>query len=287
MKNAAETYGTARLGEKIYAARVENDGVRWKVTSFLTSDDDLKAENLGSGRLFFGVDSRLAIIKKIQIKQHSTIDASRIAQFEMTQALLESPEHFYFDTLPLESKNDFRRFMSIAYHRKEIDRLMDVYSQDLRRPSGFMLNAVALTRGYATFCRLEPGELQVLVDIEADMVTLAIIHRERLYGIGRLEMMPGERISSDIAGKLASEFKLTLSYHLSELFQDGITVPLSRIILSGYHARDDILAAALGEQFSAEVTLPHFHDGYFQLASDATDRYSPEQFLIPLGLAVE
>jgi len=287
VKNASETYGVARLGGRIFAARIENDGIRWKVTSLLTSDDNLTGENLGSGRLFFGVDTRLAVVKKIQIKNNSPIEASDIARFEMAQSLLDDPDRFYFDTLPLESNNGYKRFMSIAYHRDQIDELIDMYQEKLRKPSGFKLDAVALANGYNTFCRIDRGELQVLADIETDMVTLAILNQGKLYGINRLESVPGEEISSDSARKLASEFKLTLSYHQAELFQDGITVPLSRIILSGRHARDEFLTAALKDQFSTEISLPHFHDGYFEPASDTIDRYHPEQFLIPLGLGVE
>ena len=287
MKNASETYGAARLGGRIFAARIENDGARRKVTSLLISDDNLTGEKLGSGRLFFGVDTRLAVVKKIRIKNNSSIEASDIARFEMAQSLLDDPDRFYFDTLPLEGDNGFKRFMSIAYHRSEIDRLIDMYQEKLRKPSGFKLDAVALANGYNAFCQADRGELQVLVDIETDMIVMAILHRGKLYGVSRLELSPGEEITSGSARKIASEFKLTLSYHLAELFQDGITVPLSRIILSGRHARDEFLTGALKDRFSTEISLPQFNEGYFEPAAETIERYHPEQFLIPLGLGVE
>ncbi len=287
MKNASETYGVAELGGKILAARVENDGVRRKVTSLQTADEKFDNESLASGRLFFGVDARLAVVKKIKVSKPSEIEADEIARFEMAQSLLEEPGAYYFDNLPLAGDNGTQKFMSIAYHRQEIDRLIEDYRKKLRQPSGFKLNAIALARGYETFCRLDPGELQVLADIETDFIILVILHRGRLYGIGRLETAPGETISPAVASKLAAEFKLTLSYHLAELFQDGITVPVSRIVLSGALARDELLTAALKDRFPAEITLPHFHQGYFQPSDETTEDLHPEEFLIPLGLAVE
>lgn len=287
MKNASERYGAAELGDKLFATRVEHDGVRPKVTSLLTSDDSPDSESLGSGRLFFGVDTRLAVVKKIQVKKYSSIEAAEIARFEMAHSLLEEADNYYFDTLPLENGNGFRRFMSIAYHRREIDRMIESYSENLRKPSGFKLNAVALASGFSAFCRIDPGELQVLADFGPDIVLMAVLHRDKLYSVNYLEIEPSREISSGAARKLAAEFKLTLSYHLAELFQDGITVPLSRIILSGLHARNELLTAALNDQFPAEITLPQFNGGYFQLDSEIDQPYPLEQFLIPLGLAVE
>ncbi len=287
MKNASETYGAAVLGGTLHAARVENDGARTIVTRLMTSDDNVNGDTLESGRLFFGVDSSLAVVKKIQIKKSPSADAIEMARFELAQSLLDPPDSFYFDILPLNGRDGFQRFLSIAYHKAEINRLIESYQATLRKPSGFKLHAAALADGYLTFCRREPGELQVIIDVEADSVTLAILYRDKLFGAGSLESIPGETMSSAIAKKLAAEFKLMLSFDLSELFQAGITVPVSRIILSGRHAADELLIAALRERFGTPIARPKFNEGYFQPVSETIDRYSPERFLIPLGLALE
>jgi hypothetical protein len=227
------------------------------------------------------------VTKKIKVGQHSSADSAEIARFEMSRSLLDPTDQFYFDTVTINEKNSSDCYMSVAYHRDEIDRLVQIYQEKLGQPSGFKLDAVALAAGYRTFCRIDPGELKVLANVETDIVTLAILHHGELYSVGRLETAPGEKISEDAAIKLAAEFRITLDYHLGELYQEGITIPISRIVLSGRHACEDNLIIALMEQFSAEIALPHFHEGYFQPASDTIDRYRPEQFLIPLGLAVE
>ncbi len=275
------------LGGTLCAARVENDGARMVVTRLMTSADGVNGDTLDSGRLFFGVDSSRAVVKKIQIKKSPSTDAIEMARFELAQSLLDPPDSFYFDILPLNGRDGFQRFLSIAYHKTEIDRLIASYQAMLRKPSGFKLHAAALADGYRTFCRREPGDLQVLIDVEPDMVTLAILYQDKLYGAGSLESVPGDSISSAIARKLAAEFKLMLSFDLSELFQAGITVPVSHIVLSGKHAADELLMTALRERFSTPITRPTFNDGYFQPASETIDRYRPEQFLIPLGLALE
>ena len=287
MKTASETYGAASFAGKLHLARVENDGARSRVTALVTTDDNLHGDGLNGGRLFFGVDNRLAVVKKIQIRQNPGFDAIEMARFEIAQSLLDPPEAFYFDTLPLENRNGYLRYLTIAYHREEIDRLIEFYQEKLRKPSGFKLHAAALVDGYKAFCRREPGDLQVLADVQSDMVTAAIVYKDKLHAAMRLETTPGETISSISAKKLAAELKLTLSFNLAELFAEGITVPISRMILSGRHARDQMIQTALKDQFPSDITLPHFNEGYFQPVSEIIGRYPPERFLIPLGLAVE
>jgi Tfp pilus assembly PilM family ATPase len=287
MKNASEIYGAAMLGGKLYAVRTEHDGARRRVTALMTSDDNLNGNTLDSGRLFFAVDGPLAVVKKITVRQNNNIQASDIAEFELAQSLLESAERFYFDTFPMNAHDGFRQFLAVAYHKNQVDHLIEFYQASLRKPSGFKLDAVALADGFKAFCRSEPGDLHVVVDIENDRTILAILYRERLCAVDRLESALGTDVSSTTARKFAAELKLKLSFHLSELFQDGITVPLSRIVLAGRHARDQLLTAALGEYFTTAIVLPQFHAGYFQPASATLERHHPEEFLIPLGLAVE
>ncbi len=287
MKNASETYGAARLGQKILTARVENDGTRLKVTSLLTSDDDINGDMLDNGRLFFNINERMAVVKKIKVRQSSIIEAARIAQFELTQSLLDPVDLFYFDNLPLDNRNGHRRYLSIAYHRPVVDKIIETFQKQLRKPSGFKLDAVAMTDGYLSFCRVEQGELQALINVESDIATIAFLYKKKLESVNRMEIHLDDDIGIDKAKKFALDLKMTISYQLAELFTDGITVPLSRLILSGKHAGNDLLQAALKEQFSVDVTLPSFHEGYFDPVEKTLDKYRPELFLIPLGLAVE
>lgn len=286
MKNASETYGVATLGGKLRAARVVNDGARIHVTGLLTSDDTINGDTIDSGQLIFGVDNSLAVIKKILIKKTPSADAVQLATFEMAQSLLDPPDSFYYDILPLNGKDGYRRFLSIAYHKREIDRLDESFARQLRKPSGFKLQAAALVDGYNFFCRKEPGDLQAIINIESDTVTLAVMYKCKLYAARNLETAPGDEITPEIARKLAAEFKLILGYDLAELFQDGITVPLSRITVSGQHARNETIISSLAERFTVRIDCPHFEDGYFHPASDTINRYRPEHFLIPMGLAV-
>jgi len=286
VKNASETYGAAILGGKLHAARVVNDGARSRVTGLMTADDNVNGDTIDSGRLIFGVDTSLAVVKKILIKKTPSADAAELARFEMAHSLLDPPDSFYYDILPLNGQDGFRRFLSIAYHKEEIDRLTESYAQRLRRPSGFKLHAAALVNGRNAFCRPEPGDLQALIDIETDTAAVAVMYKDKLCAARNLETVPGDDIAPTTAKKLAAEFKLMLSFDLSELFQDGITVPLSRITVSGRHARDEAIMTALAERFTVRIARPHFNERHFQPASDTIERYHPERFLIPMGLAL-
>ncbi|MDD4050645.1 MAG: hypothetical protein PHR28_01935 [candidate division Zixibacteria bacterium] len=283
MKNAWETYGAARSGGKLLAVRVENDGARLLVTSLLSSGNHLDHDNLDSGRLFFAVDERLAVVKKVRVRKTSLLETAELVRFELTQTLLDSPESFYFDSLPLDEIEGYRHFLAIAYHRREIDACIDDYSRLLRKPSGFKLDSVALAAGYLTFCRVEPGDLQILLDIGPENVTIAMLHNGRLCSIGRMDAPFASGVTIPEANRLGAELKMKLGYLLAELFDEGITVPVARVILSGPFAHDELLTAALAEHTTAEITRPDFHKGYFQ--PDAAGARL-EEFLIPLGLAV-
>jgi len=287
MNTATETYGLARFGDTFLAAMVENDGNRLAVKSLGAVNGDTDPALYQNGRLFFNVPDLVTMVKKIRIRPGTLAETPDLVQFEMVQSLLEPQQDFYFDTIPISTEETTRQYLSVAYHRREIDRLMDDYQARLRRPSGFKLNAVAMVDAYLAFCRPEPGDLQVLADIESDGVTLAIIYRRKLHATGRLEMAPGDDISGEIAHALAVEFKMTISYHLTELFQQGITVPPSHIILSGRHASNALIKEALAKQVSAEITLPSFLDGYFQIENKDDNSIRLESYFIPLGLAVE
>jgi len=286
VKNAWETYGVARRGKRVTAARVINDGARTSVTDLLVVDDAFNSETLESGRLFFNVAERVAVVKKIVIKKSTLIDATAQVYFEMSQALLEPSEKFYFDALPIEDVNGCKRYLSIAYHRTPVDDQIAEYTNRLRKPSGFKLDAVALADGYLHFCRVEPGELQVIANVDVDDILLAVLYKRQLHAIGSMACVPGETLSDERAARLAGEMKMTLAFQMAELFNDGITVPISRLILSGQHAENDVLRKALSRQVSGEVDLPHFNTGYFSVPEDTLKICKPHEFLITLGLAV-
>lgn len=163
---------------------------------------------------------------------------------------------------------------------------MGEYTEILRKPSGFKLNAVALVSGYLTFCRREPGILQILLDIDSDGAILAIIEDQSIRAIDSISTTaPGEFDQVRIRN-LASEIKLMVTFHLNEIFRKGVTIPPSKIILSGGCSSDQLLVEALKERFSAEIISPRINKGY--LGEEYLENYeSASQFLIPLGLAVE
>lgn len=287
MRKAGETFGAMRQGNQFLIARVENDGIRPLVTALLAEQDALEKVSFNGSRLFFGVDEQAAIIKKIQLKKVSPTDMAALVRFEMIQSLLEPASDFYFDSRPINDWEGYRRFIAIAYHRHHIDQEIAVCGDRLRQPSGFKLNALALSDGFLTFCRLDPGDLQILLNVDPLRAVIAILYRRKLHSIGRLDTIPGETITAESARRLSQELKVVISYHLAELFREGVTIPLSRIILSGQHARESTLTTALKETISTEIGLPHFQAGYFQSVADIIEHGQPERFLIPLGLALE
>lgn len=286
MTDTSRTIGVARCLDYLRAAQVENDGARIVVRSLevFAADD---AHEAREGRLFFNVPERMAILKAILARTGSPIEAADIVQFEMAQSLLDSPEMYYFDALPLCDRPGGRRYISVAYPRRAVDLLIADYHRQMRRPSGFKLNAVAMVDAYLKFCQPEPGDLQLLADLEADTVSLAIVYQRKLRAIGWLDIKLGDTITPGTARTLAVECKLVTGYYLNQLLDDGIGVPLSRVILSGQYADDALIQTSLSDQMAAEIILPPFNPGYFQLENQDEMPSHLEKFMIPLGLAVE
>lgn len=279
------TLGLARLGGKLFSAAVDHQSGRPEVKSFVTASDTIDEKLFGRGRLFFNVDQRLAVVRKISIQPSSPIKAAELIRFEMSQSLLEPPDHFYFDFLPIADDNGFRRFISIAYHRREINQQIEAFANHLQKPSGFKLDAIALSAGYLTFCRQERGEFHILVNIESDSVAMAVLYKQNIRLISRPEIKPGQTIDDERAKKIAAELRIVIDFLLAELFGEGLTIPLSRMILSGEHAANQSLRQALADQLKIEIARPRFNEGYFKHYDKTLDDNAAERFLIPLGLA--
>ena len=286
MKNSWEAYGAAFRGGKLLAARVVNDGVQLTVTSFLTSDDNPNGDSLDSGQLIFNVNEKLAIVKNIDIKTAGGFKVDDLVRFELSQALLDAPSEYYYDALLIGEKNGNRRFLTIAYHRRDIDRQIDEYSRHLRKPTGFRLNSVALARGYLTFCEHGSEELQILIDIDSDGGIMTTLYKGSIYGINRLTTEIRENDLEQQALLLAREIKMTIAYQLARLVQDDIAVNPDRLIVSGKLADNNALIEPLKNYLNLDVDRPRFNLSLFNPTATTIDKYSPTMFLIPLGLAV-
>lgn len=286
MSSEHVTYGLASIGREFLTAQISNGGARPIVKS-IRQFDRLENCDFEEGRIFFSVDNSKAQIKKLKIKQSSLFDASAIAQFEMSQCLLEPESDFYFDNIPLESDNGYQRFLTIAYHRHVIDGLIENCENKIRKPSGFKLDAVALTAGYLKFCRIEPGDFQALINIEPDIITIVMLYKQKLQSVSYLKAQINDDVSNESTQRLAGELKMALGFQQNELFNDGITIPVSHLFVCGGCARNETIVSAINEQIGMGLSLPKFHEGYFQSLSDSEKSFPLEKYLIPLGLAIE
>ncbi len=286
MTDGRQSLGITRRGNKYLAARVAGEGARLRVISLAALEESLPGHNLNGGRLFCGVEQRLAVTKRVEVKKPSPGEELILARFELEQSLPEDAAGFYFDFVPL-ADSGHQCYLSIAYHKSMIDKLMADYTSILHQPSGFKLDAVALAIGYLKFCRQEPGDLQILLDLDSDAVVIAVVYRQSLCAIDYLALVAGEDITLDRARPIVTDLRLMVDFHLTELFREGITVPLSKIILSGRWAGQPDLINALTEKFSTEITPAHVNEGYLENNAVADHSLSARQFLIPLGLAVE
>lgn len=222
-------------------------------------------------------DSRTCI-RHLRVAADETYSAAERAKFEFAQSLLEPEQSFDIAIHPSHTSD---RFVGVAVRRTDLAELL---SDTTDAVQGGQARSIALWRGFTTFCDAGAGEFHALVNMTADSVLLLLLHQGKPARITQLKR--SEPATADRQFKaLAGEIKTTLSFHLNACFQEGITVPLSRVYVSVSDA-DQPLLTALRQLSSIEVKTPTLTR--FSLSPEVTiSEEKQHQYLVPLGLALE
>jgi hypothetical protein len=281
-----DTLGIAPAGDSCLIARVTDDGARRIVTSLDISPAPPLPAPDNDEQVACLIPDRMAQVRDLRLAPGPSRDGNRYARFEAAQSLLGRAEDYYFDIVEKDCDAEGLRFLVIASHRPAVDTVIASYRKESQRPIRFKTSAKALADGYLAFCRAESGELQVLANFDCDAVSLAFIHKGKLYSLARLDSPPGSELSPEAARRLAMEFKMLLSFQQAGLFRDGITVPPSHLIMAGTLAADPRLRESLTALVHAPIILPPYNRACFRLADHPDNPPALEKFLVPLGLTV-
>jgi hypothetical protein len=84
---------------------------------------------------------------------------------------------------------------------------------------------------------------------------------------------------------MAVEFKTVVNFKLAMFLQDGVTVPLSALLLSGDNVEGEV-CKVLERFFSVDIDTPKINSGFFAQPSELTS-IPLEKYLVALGLAVK
>ncbi len=245
---------------------------------------------LDEGRVIYSVRDDLVTVKKISLDEVVTDLIDSAARFELAQSLLEDERKFYFDIIPTGPEN---RFLGTITRRERADQqfisvLPDHPQSDTKDQEGLAplcrARAVALGMGYLSFCHRDAGELICLADFTDRLVSVCFVHHDNIVGLDRLKIDSFDLASDTGIGKMAVEFKTMVNFKLTSLFDNGVTVPLSALLINR-DAQSDI-GAGLGEYFPNILGAPRINTGFFSEPSTANSLPLPD-YLVALGLTVK
>jgi hypothetical protein len=286
------TEGTAVIGldqrqGAVYAARVEHKTGRpeVKVLAVVDEGSDLPAELLENGRAVVAVPDNEVTVKRITLPVNDVNHLDLKIRFELAQSQLEDEEDFCFDIISTGRLNGFLGVIIRRTALSEIRSRLIGSTTAGESDAGWRVRAAALGRAYLAFCRREGGELVCLADFNGPLASLCFVFRDHIVALAHLALARFDLTTPDGVRSAVVELKTVLNFRLAALFQEGITLPLSGLIVCGEAAGEEF-RSTLGEFFPAGITSPNINSGFFtdpsQLAS-----HPPDSFLVALGLTVK
>lgn len=229
------------------------------------------------------IPDELVMVKRFALNGQDDIELK--ARFELAQTLPENPDHYFFDIIHsgLDSS-----YLGMAVRR---DRLEEYKTSSLGEKTAmlgdgrFEMRAAALASGYTEFCRKSGGDLICLADFTRPAVSLAFVYQNALIDLCYLPLTKFDSTTTDGFGKMAVELKTLVNFRTASLFSDGITTPLSCLVVSGDTVGNDTIAK-LKKYFSIDITRPNVNSGFFSGQGDLAS-VPLEKYLVALGLAAK
>ena len=287
MKDNSVRIGVDCRGDLMYAARVCYDGTRLQVKALvrLSRTHPEKHELLEDGEVVLAVPDDQVIVKRLVLPDEPADDRYERARFEMSQAMLEDEGGFRFDTVDTGRPD---RLLGVIMRQEALSKLTETNTGGLfaERPAlSYRMRAVALGRGYAEFCRQQAGELVCLVDFHDQLASVCFVYRTHVLAVSHMRLNNPERRPLADLPRLAIELKTLVNLQMSLLFSEGITVPLSSLIVTGEGVTGK-LTEALARHFPGGVGSPQINTGFFADPSKLNE-IPIDNYLISLGLTID
>lgn len=283
MSDAESRIGIDFRDNLFYVARIDHHAARQEIKALLRLEREHLGEHhlLNGGRGILSVPDEMVMVKRVNLNGSDDIDQR--VKFEFIQSLPEESSQYLFDVK--ESGLD-GRYLGMAIRR---DRLQEYKIKalgdkvELFDEAGHTMRAAALAAGYTEFCRKSGGDLICLADFIGSAASLAFVYQNALIDLCHFPLSKFDPGTSDGFRKMAVELKTLINFRTASLFSDGVTTPLSNLLVSG-EGVDDRFLERLREFFSIDVTRPSINPGFFSGQTDLTN-VPLEKYLVALGLA--
>ncbi|MFZ1683333.1 MAG: hypothetical protein WAU88_04290 [Candidatus Zixiibacteriota bacterium] len=269
--------------DQVLVAKVSHLLGRPEIVSLSAIDSPRVAETIGPDtKPVISMPDDEALVKTIHLPENRSQTLRDRVFFELAQSILEPEERFRFACIETGNRHQigliFRNDLIAARARRIGLPLPDFHilpSADLR--------SVALAHAYKYFCKSEPGDLIALALVTANLVSIALLYHGRIVALGNSSI--GASSQSEGSFKtVAIALKTLINFKLAALHDDGITIPLSALLVLGDKIGESE-RAVLQSFFSARVA-PCSPDQVVEESVSRSGLDNSSRFLIPLGLTV-
>lgn len=221
----------------------------------ITAENAESAPPLDTGRDItwaFGIPDNLCQVKILRLAAPTDTDLRLRAEFEMAQSQLEEPDLFRFDLIRTGQDN---RHIGLIYRREALaiwQQACPLPLPDSQVEIRYRCRAAALGLGFLNYARPAGGDLVCLADFSRPVTAVCLVHQQRIVDLAHL-VAPAPPLDDTAARRLAADFKTVVNFRLMALAHAGITVPLSRVMITN---APDSLHPLLAEHFPVGITAP-------------------------------
>lgn len=273
--------GIDRRGDLFYVARVDHGSGRQEVKALLR----LEQHHVGDHHLLQGGQSVLSLADENVLVKRLPIGGSDdlMVRFELAQALPEQQTEYWFDSI---SSGIEGQVIGLIVRRDRLREYVDTTLGD--HAAGFsdaryQMRAVALAAGYLNFCRRAGGEPVCLADFTRTSVSLAFTYQGMVVDVCHLPLGKFNPDSEEDNIRMAMEMKTLVNFRGAALFSEGITTPLSSLVVSGENVTNNMIGN-IQKMFTIDISRPAINTGFFSSEADLTG-VPLENYIVALGLA--
>lgn len=268
-------------GGLFYVARLDSGVGRHEVKALLR----LEKQHLGDHELLQGGQTILSLADQNVMVKRLRLDTDDDLQvrFELAQTLPDQPADYFFDTVASGLEG---QIIGMAVRR---DRLAEYTNVLLGESAGlfpdvrFKMRAAALASGYLNFCRRTGGDLICLADFTPASISLAFTYQGMVVDVCHQPLVKFDPTSDGSTAKMAVEMKTLVNFRCAALFSEGITTPLSSLIVSGDTVTDSLIEN-IRRMFTIDISRPAINAGFISSQADLS-QVPLENYIVALGLA--
>ncbi|MEW6411373.1 MAG: hypothetical protein AB1483_02740 [Candidatus Zixiibacteriota bacterium] len=271
-------------GDLFYVARVDYSGGRPEVKALFRLEKQHLGQHhlLEGGQLILSVPDSEIILKRLNLNG-SAGDIETRARFELVHTLMEDEDRFYFDIIPTGKES---AYLGLILRKERLESFLDKLLDQRRSffaQSGYRTRAAALADGYINFCRLTGGDLICLADFMGQSASMAFVYRNKIIDLTHMSLKRFDLTTTAGVGKMCVELKTLVNFKVAALFNEGISTPLSAMLLSGDTVTEQD-SQIMKRYFPVEIITPTVNSGFFNGQADLTD-VPLEKYIVALGLA--